>query len=256
MDDQTTPAKRTRRKRIPVAAEIALFSKSRRRCCICFGLNSDMEPKEGQIAHLDKNPANPVESNLVWLCLQHHNQYDSVTSQSKNLQPHEITMYRAELYEAVEAKRVEAIQAAPRNASPAFSLWDEEKSEIVKEARGNKTADKMIQYRGHGPMIGLCRLRIYNIAGRQIVVIVSQFPDNPGTSITNVAESLATQVYEDELKCPRNGMIWIEHYVTPSYPEVETYNRVTFKDTEEGFADPEWEPMTGDQVEAIVGQVI
>src|SRR5579862_3186738 len=104
MSSTSRPPKNAARKYIPADIETALFAKARRRCCVCFGLHGDLEPKEGQIAHLDKNPANPAESNLVWLCLPHHNQYDSTTSQSKNLQRHEVVMYRDELYAAVEAQ--------------------------------------------------------------------------------------------------------------------------------------------------------
>jgi hypothetical protein len=37
--------------------------------------------------------------NLAWLCLAHHDEYDSKTSQSKSLQINEVKSYRAELYE-------------------------------------------------------------------------------------------------------------------------------------------------------------
>lgn len=72
--------------------------RSRRRCCICYGLHRDVNLKAGQIAHLDKNAANPVEDNLAFMCLVHHDQYDSVTRQSKNLTLREVKFYRDELY--------------------------------------------------------------------------------------------------------------------------------------------------------------
>lgn len=54
--------------------------------------------KVGQIAHLDKNSANPAEENLAFMCFVHHDQYDSTTRQSKNLSMREIKTYREELY--------------------------------------------------------------------------------------------------------------------------------------------------------------
>ena len=82
------------------AVQTQVLRLSRRRCCICFGLRRDEEPKKGQIAHLDKNRANSKIDNLAWLCLDHHDEYDSVTSQAKGLHIDEVKGYRAELYEA------------------------------------------------------------------------------------------------------------------------------------------------------------
>jgi len=76
---------------------------SRRRCCICFGLDGDLQEKRGQIAHLDHDPANNDLDNLAWLCLQHHDQYDGKTSQSKGLRLSEVKHYRKELYDRIAA---------------------------------------------------------------------------------------------------------------------------------------------------------
>lgn len=78
---------------------------SARRCCICFGLHTDFTTKAGQIAHLDGNSANSEIKNLAWLCLPHHDQYDTKTRQSKGLTVREVKKYRASLYEAVNQMR-------------------------------------------------------------------------------------------------------------------------------------------------------
>jgi hypothetical protein len=72
---------------------------SRRRCCVCFGLHRDAGVKKGQIAHLDQDRDNNSVDNLAWLCLEHHDEYDSTTSQSKSLQLTEVKRYRDELYD-------------------------------------------------------------------------------------------------------------------------------------------------------------
>jgi hypothetical protein len=87
-----------KRKRVSDSVQAEVLVKSRRRCCVCFGLERDESEKQGQIAHLDKNPANDSESNLAFLCLGHHDQFDSRTSQSKNLTAAEIMRYRTDLY--------------------------------------------------------------------------------------------------------------------------------------------------------------
>lgn len=90
------------RKSISPTTQATVLLKSRRRCCICFGLNRDTSIKQGQIAHLDGNHANNKESNLAFLCLAHHDQYDSTTRQSKNFTPMEVIQFREELIKSIE----------------------------------------------------------------------------------------------------------------------------------------------------------
>lgn len=87
-----------KRKRVSDSTQAEVLVRSRRRCCVCFGLKRDDEVKAGQIAHLDQNPSNNSNENLAFLCLEHHDQFDSKTSQSKNLTRAEVERYREELY--------------------------------------------------------------------------------------------------------------------------------------------------------------
>ena len=87
------------RKKTNPNIEATVFTECRRRCCICFGLNHDLEVKKGQIVHLDKNNSNNIYDNLAFLCLEHHDHYDSKTSQSKNFTIIEVKRYRDELKE-------------------------------------------------------------------------------------------------------------------------------------------------------------
>lgn len=66
--------------------------------------------KTGQIAHVDQDSANSTEENLVWLCFEHHDQYDSKTSQGKGLTEGEVLTYREALYDEVERFRREGQQ--------------------------------------------------------------------------------------------------------------------------------------------------
>ncbi|WP_145358578.1 hypothetical protein [Alienimonas californiensis] len=50
-----------------------------------------------QIAHIDRDRSNNAEANLVPLCLDHHDEYDSRTSQSKGLLPSELAIYKRKL---------------------------------------------------------------------------------------------------------------------------------------------------------------
>jgi hypothetical protein len=94
------PAKNLKPKRAPIPADIetAVLTKSRRRCPLCVALPNDVTVKEGQIAHLDQNPANYAEDNLAFMCLAHHSVYDTTTRQHKNFTIHEVKQYRNQLY--------------------------------------------------------------------------------------------------------------------------------------------------------------
>lgn len=93
------------RAHIPESTVTAVLVESRRRCALCFGLNHGTDVKPGQIAHVDRNAENNALANLAWLCLQHHDQYDSRTSQSKGLTEAELRHYRDELYAFNDAAR-------------------------------------------------------------------------------------------------------------------------------------------------------
>ena len=89
------------RKTVKDETQTALFAASRRRCCVCCALHSDYSVKRGQIAHLNGNASDARLDNLVWLCLEHHDLYDSRTSQSKGLTTSEVRHYRQTLYKSV-----------------------------------------------------------------------------------------------------------------------------------------------------------
>lgn len=85
--------------------EQEVLEKSARRCCLCFGLNGDLTVKKGQIAHLDHNHQNNKVINLAFLCLAHHDEYDTRTSQSKSWTIQEVKHYRKALYTEIENLR-------------------------------------------------------------------------------------------------------------------------------------------------------
>jgi hypothetical protein len=58
--------------------------------------------KLGQIAHLDHNNSNNDPDNLAFLCLPHHDEYDTRTSQSKGWTIEEVQCYRSRLYKELD----------------------------------------------------------------------------------------------------------------------------------------------------------
>ncbi|NNU80908.1 HNH endonuclease [Halovulum dunhuangense] len=77
--------------------EADVLWESKRRCAVCFSLYGILDVKKGQIAHINKDRNDNRIENLVFLCFDHHDQYDSVTSQSKNFTKIEMKRYRDEL---------------------------------------------------------------------------------------------------------------------------------------------------------------
>ena len=87
---------------------------SRRRCALCFGLRGDMQEKRnGQLAHVDRDATNSSTDNLVFLCLEHHDEYDTRHSQSKGFTPKELLHYRTVLYKYLEDWCSTALSSKP-----------------------------------------------------------------------------------------------------------------------------------------------
>lgn len=83
------------------SADAIVLIASRRRCCLCFALANDATRKMGQLAHIDRDRTKSTAANLAFLCLDHHEEYDSKPSTTKRLTPRELLKYKSELEEAV-----------------------------------------------------------------------------------------------------------------------------------------------------------
>jgi hypothetical protein len=106
------------RKPLPKNIETTVLIRSRRRCCICFGLDRDTRLKSGQIAHLDKNSGNHAEANLAFLCFDHHDEYDSISSQRKNFTIGEVKAFREELRATINKAFTQKVHFGEITTSP------------------------------------------------------------------------------------------------------------------------------------------
>jgi hypothetical protein len=138
------------RQPIPKELEAEILLECARRCALCLQIDLDLNEKEGQIAHLDHNPANNKKDNLAFLCLPHHSIYDSTTSQHKNYTPTEVKEARKRLCELI-ARRSELIAAKNNKTGPS-----------PKEA-DKKTLEDFLQILPSNG--GIERLRDRNFAG-------------------------------------------------------------------------------------------
>lgn len=129
-------------KKLKVYDEILVLS--RRRCAICFGLNNDKNIKRGQIAHLDRNRKNNRLDNLAFLCFDHHDEYDTITSQSKSLQINEVKTYRQELYQYLKQVGFGRVITEPKMDLCIFAAAGGLKDRTIFCERGRPKAVRLI----------------------------------------------------------------------------------------------------------------
>jgi hypothetical protein len=87
---------------------------------LCFHLFNKQGVKKGQVAHLDQRRANNILDNLAFLCLEHHSEYDSTTSQHKNYTITEVKHARRLLYRWVKRGKP-ALAKGPQNKASELS---------------------------------------------------------------------------------------------------------------------------------------
>jgi len=121
------------------------------------------------------------------------------------------------------------------------------------------------EFRGFQGRPAVCQLEIIQLQDGRTTVIATEREDNPGTSVTNVAEHLASHVC-DCFGIEPEKLVWIEHYGYPAHgsDRQRTYDLVTFSRRAPEtivwsqsvlrykphgwpghFADPVWRPMKG-----------
>ena len=119
--------------------------------------------------------------------------------------------------------------------------------------------DRLYLYRGYHGCPSYGWLRIYMTPG-QTVVLATEVDDNPGTSVTNMAASLATEVVRT-FRLPLDTLVWIEHYPPrlgihggPRLPV--SFDQVTFTLTTQGLRHPQWRRLSQAAVETFLGQTL
>jgi hypothetical protein len=103
------------RKSFPAVVQTEVLVKCRRRCALCFCLERDGDPKEGQLAHIDRNPENNAPENAAFLCTEHHPRYDSPSRQTKGYGPDELREYQRILYAYVESLETQTYKKRSRS---------------------------------------------------------------------------------------------------------------------------------------------
>jgi hypothetical protein len=118
-----------------------------------------------------------------------------------------------------------------------------------------------------------CRVRLYlpgaaepgETVGDATVVIVSELPDNPGTSVTNAIEQIAAEVMDAHRFAMGRAPVFVEHYPPRATGgRDETFDLVVFAHHEarevvrggiwhKEIGSPTWAHLSRRQVEVLVG---
>ena len=121
-----------------------------------------------------------------------------------------------------------------------------------------QTTDQEFHYLGLGTFPSVCRLRAFEAEDAPTVVIATELPQNPGTSVTNAAQDIAAQAYK-LLERPAQGITLIEHYEQDGQERYaqERFALVSFEHTDGGkFSGPDWRYLAKEEVERMVGQAL
>ncbi len=134
------------------------------------------------------------------------------------------------------------------------------------------THDYVHKYAGYHNLPSRCRIRIYQRDGRVPVVIATELDENPGTSITNMAEQLCAEVIRTCLpeRFEEEPVRWVEHHPrTPdelrrNYPEFAqvTFHSAAPRRVQRYGTDrlqlgrPQWTYLARKRLEELVGQPI
>lgn len=92
--------------------------------------------------------------------------------------------------------------------------------------------------------------------GDLLTVVLTELPNNPGTSVTNCAEQLATDIVRDliaqgRVSDPRE-VRWVEHYQygpDQSFFTTDSWDEIVFKwdSLRTCYHDVAWRPLNGDR---------
>jgi len=255
------------RKSISKTVETKLLLLCRRRCCLCFYLHNRGDVRRGQIAHLNHDPSDGTVENLVYLCLDHHDEFDSATSQSKGLTSGEVSHFRDQLHqhfaqidervsvplemEDAEAERTSGLLQLEASTPYAQLLTKNKHLGALLSKPWNfavlgVTANQpeYFAYKTWNGCDGVCLIERIDLPDGRIVIACIETLGNPGQSITNAVEELAFQVC-DRLAIPPHLLVWLEHYdIADDISEEWQWVRFKKVPPEGAFEGPIWVEMT------------
>ena len=250
------------RKRPTIDVETKVLVLSKRRCCLCFYWDDHKGRRKGQIAHINRKRNDSRFDNLVWLCVEHHDEYDSRTSQSKGITPGELREYRSQLFKEINPKSVilaadDSVEDLSAESSldkistydKVYQRFQSELEYISKPWRFPlwqvENTPELFAYKAGNRADGICLIERINLPDDRVVVVCIQAPGNPGNSITNCVEELCFQVCR-RFEIDASRLVWLENYDFGSMGMPDEWDMVTFSrcPPNRPFEGPSWTTMT------------
>ena len=113
------------------------------------------------------------------------------------------------------------------------------------------------EYPGLGPIQrSRADLYVYEL-GERLVAIASEREDNPGASVTNTAEHLASAILARYAPGRPERLVYFERYpVSRIHGPVESIDRVDFgwDGARAAFHSPRWMPSSREELERLIGE--
>lgn len=109
---------------------------------------------------------------------------------------------------------------------------------------------------------GTYRIRLWPRPEGKTLVLVSERSDNPGMSVTNAFEAIATSLVKD-IALDASACLWVEHYPQEGMilhgrnlkTFAESFDLVTLTwDKHQEAHDPEWQRLTRFDWESLIGE--
>lgn len=123
---------------------------------------------------------------------------------------------------------------------------------------------KIFHYKGYHNCDSKCGVSIIG-GDNDTTVVLTELPDNPGTSVTNFVEGIATAVVRELLpRFPIHKIKWVDHYFAVKPLQPETFDNVKLDwdggravaERDGQFHNPEWSPMDKEEARKIKEQII
>ena len=110
-------------------------------------------------------------------------------------------------------------------------------------------------YKGFWNCDSRCDIEVRRRSDGKYVFVATELPDNPGTSVTNFAEHLATAMRRQYGLKPEE-LVWIEHYPEAKNRRKEDFDLVQFLAVEgEALRTPVWTRITEQAVSDLIAGV-
>src|SRR4029077_5103202 len=110
-------------------------------------------------------------------------------------------------------------------------------------------------YKGFWNCDSCCDIEVHRRSDGKYVFVATELPDNPGTSVTNFAEHLATAMRSRYGLKPED-VIWIEHYAEAKNRRKEDFDLVRFLGTEgDSLRSRVWTRITEQATDELIAGV-